>query len=308
MRTTLRIKVLYLLAQIALAIICFSSAAFGAAASLVCRLPGNIFVQGEYITAVVTLVNTGNKEYAFRYLNPESGFLSLIVEDSKGDTLPYHGVVIKVREPLPNQVFLENVIQRGESVSELYEITWEYSNFSDQGDPFSYGFQMFLRPDNYTLRAVWHNSFSFSHDTLRSNTVRFSVVSPPAHELPAYNAFKEMTNGVLKGVQTTQSVDSLKKFIRDFPNSAFAPYAKLALAGVYQNLSRFDEKNELVWEIISDYPESSYALHALMGSGLKGEDERQFMNKIWHAVPNTLAARYARDRELQLQRILLLDK
>jgi hypothetical protein len=273
-------------------------------ARLTCDLPKSTFALGEYITAVVTLTNAGDQDYKFRHLNTESGYLSLRIRNSKGELLSYHGGIGQLLDEPPDQVLPQNVLKPGEAGSAFVEITWDYANFSDHANPFSHGFQMELQPDTYVLQAVWSNSYSFCHDTLQSNTLTFRVIAPPDSELNAYNSMKEMTNGILKGKETIGEIDSLKKFLHDYPTSLYAPYAKRALAGVYGGLSRLEEEKNLIWEIITDYPESSYALDATFGNGLSEGDELELMKRIIPAVPGTFVGKYAKNRALELTKKL----
>ncbi len=129
------------------------------------------------------------------------------------------------------------------------------------------------KPGRYALTAVYDgipHRPEFGGE-LRSNTVSLEVLDltgRPAADQGAYAALSETRWEGNMWVKLREEADAYARVLKDFPESGYAPWCRLYLAGPFRFAGNYDAAIRAYQATIRDLPRTRQALQAQRGVGI----------------------------------------
>jgi len=197
--------------------------------------------------------------------------LNIIVINSTGDTLYYHGIVHDVTRPPTGYV-----TDPGETRSNYLNLL---EGFGEKLDGF--GIRHFLKPDKYFIVAIYDCM-------IKSNEIEFEVVAPKGDEKKAYALLKEGYDYHIQ-LKIGKFNEKLEELVSKYPESAYADLA-------YYEMTYWSEDSEDAEKygkkLIFKYPNSRFSRFAFwkMLRGKTRNQQIQFLKDIIKKLPMETAA------------------
>jgi len=202
--------------------------------------------------------------------------LNIILIDSKGDTLYYHGVVHDVTRP-PTGYLTEPGETRSNYVNLL-------EGFGEKLDGF--GIRRFLKPDKYSIVATYDGM-------VKSNKIEFDVIAPEGDEKKAHALLNEGYDYQIQ-LKINEFDEKLEELVSKYPESAYADLAYYEMTYWSEDPKDAEKYGK---QLISKYPNSRWTRFAFwkMLRGKTRNEQIQLLKHILKKIPaGTRAADWAK--------------
>jgi len=269
---------------------------------LTLRLDADTFLESQGIYAYVAVINQSSmvqEVQPFILGDDATRGIRLQLLDENGVSVGGTGMVIDDDFGLAKPIR----INPGDSLTNIFEIILAFSNSGITGGSYL-ATTYYLRSGMYTLQAT---AFT-GKDTMRSNVVKFEVLKPTGNELRALQLLKKADQlyNRYPQVNLRTTVGAYENFLRQFPNSRYAPHAYKSLIFIflYSEEERNKEKMyQLLEEFLTRFPEDGGAMHELMIMAplLQREGKIGVLEKLAREYPQTKVGQFSKRKLLELQ-------
>jgi len=220
------------------------------------------FLLGEKVMFELEIANAGVGTYDVYYpLLQNQEIFRLEVFDAAGKSYRYKGFRLTEGRPEKRTLRVGDVLQVQNSITDWY----------GDRDSLNQFFGIF-RPGKYSVRAIYRPFKGV--DSITSNKVWFTVISPNGDELKAFAVWSQIFY-IIPGTEYGKQIEVLKRLVDGYETSAYRPGAFQHLIFAYVMSGDMVNAKRYLSKLLNDYPNSVFAWEGVLSCAWKMNQEER---------------------------------